>query len=199
LNESGETFTDLAVVDDACIRDVDRLNSRGVWFQFLEPVPVDPFATDLVRLAAFINAFESREFLFLGCDDDLAAKLEGDSLFGAKRLHGDFPFSAIDSLKGAGAVVNARMQNSGIVAGLMVSDVGFFLQDCDLEVWTGLIQTPSGRQPDDSASNNDNVELIHEGAQTKRADRSTGPYRLQYFMIEMGIRKERPFLGGAHW
>ena len=54
-----------------------------------------------------------------------------DAVFLAKILHGQFAFTAIDRLEGTGLVVNARMQHSRIVSGLVFGQRRFFFHDND--------------------------------------------------------------------
>ena len=58
LNDLRQAPADPAEVDDPGFRNVNRLDARGVGFEFLQPAGVDDLAPDTILPAALIEAFE---------------------------------------------------------------------------------------------------------------------------------------------
>ncbi len=59
-----------------------------------------------------MNAFQSRNFGFIDCDNDLATSFEPYSMLGAELLDGRFAPRHVVAFNEPGFVINTRMQNS---------------------------------------------------------------------------------------
>jgi len=75
-----------------------------------------------------------------------------DALLPAELFHGQLSFPAVDRLQRAGTVVDARMQNSGIVSGLVNGNLRFFFQYDYPMIWILICKLVSSGKADDSAS-----------------------------------------------
>jgi hypothetical protein len=165
LDEPGQSFADFSIVDDPGIRNVNRLNPSRMRFQFPQSLAVDPFAPDLIRLAALVDALQGWEFLFGHSDNHLAAELKRDAFLSAESLHGDFSLSAVDGLQGPRAVVDPRVENAGVVPRLMISDVGFLFEEGDSQVRSALSQLPCSCQANNPTPDNHDIGSLHACAQ----------------------------------
>ena len=100
----------------------------GVRLQLQQPLAADQLAAHAVGLAALEDVGQPREFFSLGGDDHLAAEVEGHALGLAELLHRQLALAAVLGLERAGLVVDARVEDAGVVARLVGGDVRFFFE-----------------------------------------------------------------------
>ena len=82
-----------------------------------------------------------------------------NALFSTEGFHSLFSLSAIDCFEGARFVVNAGMQDTGIVPGLVFCQAFILLKHGNSELRTFAAETVGGRQAHDSATNYAHVVL----------------------------------------
>jgi hypothetical protein len=150
-----EPIADRAVVDDAGAGDVEgaKAGSRGL--ELAQALGPDELASDAVRLAPFEERFEARELGRVDGDDHFSARLERDRLPRAQLLHPALAAEAVRGLQRAGLVVDARVEDARVVAGLVLADAGFLLEDDDLAAGEARLEAVRRREPDDSAADDD--------------------------------------------
>src|SRR5262249_44232289 len=85
-------------------------------------------------------------------DDELAAFVIGQAVPGAVLLDHADAAPGHPRLGRAGLVVDAGVHDTGVVAGLVLADLGFLLEDGHRDA--GLSQQPGRREPDDAGPNN---------------------------------------------
>ena len=81
---------------------------------------------------AVMDGAEAFDLCVVGGDDDLAAFVEGDIVFGGEVGQEGDASAAEGSLEAAGFVVEASMDDSGVVTGLVGGRVVFFLEESDI-------------------------------------------------------------------
>lgn len=136
---------DVLVVDDALLRDAERLDPGGVGFDLADLFRAEEFqAGQAVLLAAGVEVVEAREFGLFGGDDELAADLVADAVLLAKGHH---LADAVDGHTGfsrAWLVVETSVEDPGVVAGLVPADAGFFLEDGDPGMGQAVLEAQGG-------------------------------------------------------
>jgi hypothetical protein len=126
-------------------------------FDLEKSFSIDDFALHSVFLSPLVDFFHPRDFFLVQGHDYLSAKFVIDFLFAAKVLHRQFAFPAIDCLERTGFVVNARMQDTGVMTSLVLGQNSFLLEDHDFSVWESRAYSIGRGQPDDSTPDDTNV------------------------------------------
>lgn len=156
-DDFSEATGDLGVIDDAGLGDMDAGNADRVGRELANSFGTDSLADNAVLWAAFEERFHSRQFRFVGGDDDLATEVEGDVLARAELLHRFFAGTAVDGFERAGAVVDARVHHAGVAASLVTGDGGFFFEDGDALAGEPFEEAVSGGESDDAATDDDEI------------------------------------------
>ncbi len=107
--------------------------------------------------SALVQVLEQWELAFLGRDDQLADVAILDALAVAVLPQRAPAFDAELGLERAGLVVDARMDDAAVVAGLMRGKQLLFLEQDELEVRMAQEQLPRRRQADDAAADDRDV------------------------------------------
>ena len=160
----GQPLADLAIVDDARLGNVDRADAGGVRLELGQAVLVDLRAVHAVGLAPLVNPLEGRQLAVVDGDDHLAADLVGDPLGRAKLLHRLLAGPAVDRLERARLVIDARVQHARVVAGLMMGQLGFFLEHHDAPAGVLPCDLIGRGETDNSSANNRNIHLLHRSS-----------------------------------
>ena len=90
-------------------------------------------AFDLVRFASLLKRPESLELPLVRGDDHLSDLPVRDLVLLAKLHHGGAALDAVPRLERTGPVVDAGVDDSAVVAGLLLGDVAALFEDGDLE------------------------------------------------------------------
>ena len=140
------------------------LDAGGVGLELGQAVLVDLRAVHAVGLAALVNPLERRQLAVVDGDDHLAADLVGDSLGRAELFHGLLAGPAVDRLERTRLVVDARVQDARVVAGLMMGQLGFLFEHHDAPAGV-LPRDLIGRgQTDNSSANDRDIHLFHHAS-----------------------------------
>lgn len=91
---------------------------------------VDEFEWHVVDVAAAFEFVQAFDFAFVSCDDEFAAIIHSDCVFGAIFTHHFISVAAEFCLQRICGIIEPRMQHAAIAAG-MVRDVGFFFNEGD--------------------------------------------------------------------
>ena len=59
------------------------------------------------------------------------------------------------------------MQHAGVVSGLVLADASFGFYDYDAQIAVALLKRHRRRQPDDAATDNHQVRILHQSPFTK--------------------------------
>ena len=86
---------------------------------------------DAVGVAASVEFAHALKFGVVGGDDDLAATLGADAVFVAEGVHALGAGDGHAGLGGAGSVVEAGVDDAGVVAALVASDARFLFEGDD--------------------------------------------------------------------
>ena len=104
----------------------------------------------------------------VGGDDQLSAFVERDAVLGAEVLGRPFPRLAESRLQAARLVVDARVDDSAVVAGLVRRDDVGALEHDDGGVGLGVQQVVRRRQADDARSDHAVAETAHRHRTVQR-------------------------------
>ncbi len=110
-----------------------------------------------VRLRSSGDLFQAWQLALVGGHDELAATLNRNAVPGAEGLHERLALAAQQRLPGPGRVVEAGVDHTAVVAGLMARQLGFLLEDGAGQVGPTLEEPVGGRQADDSSPDDRNV------------------------------------------
>jgi len=136
---------DVLVVDDTFLGDTEGEEAGGMGFDFADLFRGEEVeAGEAVLLAAGVEVVKAREFGGIGGDDELAADFVADGVLLAE---GEHLANAVDGkagFRGAGFVVEAGVEDSGVVAGLVAADGGFLFKDGDLGVREAVLESEGG-------------------------------------------------------
>src|ERR1700723_3549511 len=87
-----------------------------------------------IRFAALPQLFQTRQFRFAGCDDDLAAYFVRNAMLTEKLPHGRRSRHAQSRFLRSGLVVNPGVDDAAVVSALVAGDAIFLLQDQEPEL-----------------------------------------------------------------
>ncbi len=143
--EGDHGVADVLVVDNSFFGDAEGEEAGGVGFDFADLFGgKEAEAAEAVLLAAGVEVVEAGEFGGVGGDDEFAADFVAD---GVLLTEGEHLADAVDGeagFGGAGFVIEAGVEDSGVVAGLMAADDGFLLKDGDLGVGEAVLESEGG-------------------------------------------------------
>src|SRR5215831_18090598 len=133
----------------------------GMGFDFLEVLTLDQHTAHPILLAPFIDTLQGRQLGFAGGNNDFATNLILNPFRGTKRLHGLLASTAVDGLERARLIVNAGMQHARIMPRLVLCQLRFLFEYHDATFGKPLCQVVSGREPDNPATDDGHVCLLH--------------------------------------
>ncbi len=152
--ECDHGVADVLVVDDTFFGDAEGEEASGMGFYFADLFGWEEAeAAEAVLLAAVVEVVETREFGGVGGDDKFAADFVADRVFLAEGEHLPDAVNGEAGFVGAGLVVEAGVEDSGIVAGLVAADGGLLFEDGDLGVGEAVLESEGGGEADDAAAN----------------------------------------------
>ena len=164
-HQFAQPLANLRVGSDAGFPDVDRFDPAHVGFQFAEAFRPDHLADHAIRLALFVELRKAGQFGFLRCNNHFAAGFVGDSFALAEGFHGSFAVAAVFCFERPRLVIDAGVDDAGVVAGLVLRQNGLFLQNSDAHSWKLLSQLPGGREADNTAADHDGAGVIRHAAE----------------------------------
>jgi len=132
-----------------------------VRFELFEFVSIDESAVYAVLLAPFVERLQAREFVVGGRDDDFATAVEGERMGRAESFELCFTRPAGEGFFRAGGVVDAGVNHAGVVAGLVASGAGFFIDDKEACLGKLVGKLISGREADDTGTDDEGVWGLH--------------------------------------
>ena len=143
--EGDHGVADVLVVDDAFFGDAEGEEAGGMGFDFANLFGgEEKEAVETVLLATGVEVVEAGEFGGVGGDDEFAADFVTDRVFLAEGEHLPDAVDGEAGFGGAGLVVEAGMEDSGVVAGLVATDGGFLFKDGDLCMWEAVLESEGG-------------------------------------------------------
>ena len=89
--------------------------------------------------------------------DYLAAEFEIDALSFAKRLHRELALATVDGLERPWLVIDPRVENTGVVPRLVMSEFRLLFKNDDLASREAFGETIGGGQSDDAATDDGDV------------------------------------------
>ena len=126
------------------------------------PLRVDPAQPRHAVLARGpLERVEATELVGVDRDDELAALVVGKVALGAVLLQQLPPARAELGLQAAGAVVEAGVDDAGVVAGLVGGEPILLLEDHHAHSWSAQGDLASDGQADDAASDDADALLAH--------------------------------------
>ena len=156
-----QPVTDAAVVHNAHLRHVNRLDPSCVRLQFAEPARIDDLADHTIAFSAIVQGVQAGKFCLIDGHNHFAARLVSDALRSAERFHGLLAGTAVSSFQGAGRVVDAGMQDSRVVARLVLGDCVFLLQHDDAPLGVPCCELVGRGQPHDARPHDRHVRHLH--------------------------------------
>ncbi|MNO89095.1 hypothetical protein D3C76_805670 [compost metagenome] len=161
-DDLGHGIADLLVVDDAGGIEEQRTETGDVGFAALEFSGVEALDFQAIELRTLVQRLHALHFHGVGGDQQFAADVECDAVFGAEILGGLGAALAQLGLEAAGGVVDARVNHAAVVAGLVAAEAVFLLKDQQRSARALLKQRQGGGQSDDAAAD-DAVVVGHAG------------------------------------
>ena len=157
------------VVDDAGLRQVQGAETRRRWAR-VRSARRRPTRRQAMPLTSARSSQRrhAREFGGGGRDDQLSAFVERDFVLGAELLGRPLTRLAESRLEAAGLVVDARVDDSAVVPGLMCGDRRRRLEHDDGGVGLGLEEVVRGRQADDARADDAVAETSAWPNRTRR-------------------------------
>ena len=161
-HQVGVRLGHLHVIDDARRRHVQRAHARGVGFEFAQPFGADHFQPfDPVGRAAAMEFLQPRQFIFRRSHDDLAAAFVWNVVPIAEVGQQLSAPHARLGLERAGLVIDAGVDDSAVVAGLMRRQPVLFFEHArtNARILAGDFQ--GGRQAENATA--DHTDVIRVG------------------------------------
>jgi hypothetical protein len=97
--------------------------------KFQNSFPRKPGHFQSICQTTLIKIFQQRDLVFLNRDDYLPANLVRDGVLPAKCQHGAIPHPGKPGFKTAGLIIDTRVYDSAVPAGLVKGQLGFLLQN----------------------------------------------------------------------
>jgi tRNA-modifying protein YgfZ len=147
----------LLVIDDAGLRHQkagDTADMRLVLADFFGAQPFQPF--EAVGVPAPLQLVQSRQLTRLDRHDELATAIVGNAVLGAEAVHRLPADHAIPGTQGAGLVIQPRVNDAAVVAGLMGGNRALGFQNDQRQAMSGG-ESHGGRQADDAAADDGHV------------------------------------------
>jgi hypothetical protein len=166
---AGERVGDAGEVDDARGGGVQGGDAAAVRLHLGQPRGVQaPQPGHAVGAPSTLELVERAELARPGRDDDLAAALVGDPALLAQVLHEPRALDAQARLERPGGVVDARVQDAAVVAGLVAADLGLALEHRHAPARVAQDQLARDGQPDDARADDDDVGVGRAHPRSKR-------------------------------
>ena len=147
------------VVDDPRARCVQRASAVCLRLDLAQLVAVEHAQPlDTVRDRTAVQLLETLELRRVERDDQLPAGGERDLALGGVALQHPLPFDAEAGLERARLVVDPRVEDAGVVAGLVSARRGLLLEHGEPERGALGEQGAGGGEPDDPGADDDHVE-----------------------------------------
>jgi len=124
----------------------------------------DRLRGDFIGLAALAQIREPVHLERRGCDDEFAARLDRNVVFGAKLLGLLIPCAAKARFQGAGRVIDSGMNDAAVVAGLVCGKVRLLLKQHQTGAGPALEDFTSGCQANDATAHHAEV-ITHARSQ----------------------------------
>src|SRR5262249_211490 len=150
----------------------------GMGFDFLEVLTLDQHTAHPILLAPFIDTLQGRQLGFAGGNNDFATNLILNPFRGTKRLHGLLASATVDGLYRASLIVNAGMQPALLMPRLVLCQLRFLFEYSDATLGKPLCQVVSGREPDNPATDDGHVCLLH-GRSPQHPSRIPPPHLIE--------------------
>ena len=115
---------------------------------------------DAVGVASAVELAHALELGLVGGDDDLATALGADAVLVAEGVHALGAGDGHAGLGGAGSVVEAGVDDAGVVAALVPSDAGFLLECDDAEAVVSGGEGHGGGESEDAGSDDGDVGCV---------------------------------------
>jgi hypothetical protein len=145
-------------VGDAGRRGVERRDAACVGLDLGDPGRVDaPQPGDAVRPRAPLDLLERRELALLGRDDQLAAALDANPVPLAERVQERRAADAEARLQRARRVVDPRVDDAAVVAGLVRGDARLPLEEDEPRLRPPQQQLARDGEPEDAAADDGDV------------------------------------------
>ena len=166
-----------AVIDDARARYPQGVDAFAMRLDFAQLVGIDAFeAFDFILLADAMDLLEHRELAVLHCYYHLATDVVWNIVFLSEANQGASAFDTVLGFQRTGRVIQARMDDAGVVACLVIRKPGFLLNQEHGPVRIPLLQFIQRRCSYNATTHNDNVipvaclfRFIHRRKSTKRS------------------------------
>ena len=153
-------------VDDARPRRVERAKASHVRLDLPDPLRPDLFQPlDSIRLSPPLQLGQARQLQLLEGDDELSARLVWDAVLGCEALQLRLPFPAEPGLERARPVIDAGVDDAGVVAALMEGQLRLLLQDREPDAGFAPEDLIGGGQPDDPPADDRQIVLAGHGRQ----------------------------------
>jgi hypothetical protein len=137
---------------------VQRRQSRGLGLDLADlGRGHPPQTTYAVRATPRLELVQPRQLALLQRYDQLAAALVRDRVLVAELVHEPRALDAESSLQRARSVVDAAVDDSGVVAGLVPGDLGLLVDDRQPQAGAPREQLPGNRESDDAGADHDDV------------------------------------------
>jgi hypothetical protein len=117
-------------------------------------------AGQAVLPAPFVQVVQPRNLVGSSCHHQLPAHLVRYVVFLAESNHLPDASNRQPGLHRPRLVVEAAVQHAAVVAALMLSNAGFFLEHRDGRAWKLLSQSKCGGQPDNSPADHRNAHVL---------------------------------------
>src|ERR1043166_2422049 len=159
-NLTGISSGNFFVVDNSGGGHDQRLHTQSIGFQLFEPLAPDYFETlKSIRKPATMKLVEPRYLLLAGGDDDFPAQLVGDIVLIAE-FNERFPTGhAGAGFERTGAIVKSGMNDAAIVAGLVLREIGFLVEQQKFRTWVSARELQRRGEANNAAADNRNVVL----------------------------------------
>ena len=160
LDELGILVGNIFVVHDSGGGNVQGADALAMGFELAKLVAIEQAqAGDAVGDAALVQLREARNFFGSGGHNQLAALFVRNAVLGAEALHRGASGDAVARLERAGAVVEAGVDDAGVVSGLMGGDAVFFLDDDEALAGEAAGVFERGSEPNDARADDEEVGL----------------------------------------
>jgi hypothetical protein len=159
----GERASHGSEVDDPGVGRVQARDPRAVRLELGDLLGAQPpQARHAVGRAAALELVEALELSFMQRDDHLAAALDIDAAFLAVGVQAGCALDAHPRLQRAGLVVDARVDDAGVVARLPGPDLAGGVDDRHAQAGLAREQIPCGRQAQDPGADDGEVVALHD-------------------------------------
>src|SRR5262245_34400182 len=126
----GVSLGNFLIIDNAGFRDTESLDSNGMRLELFEPLGSDYFqALEPVGDASTMQLIEPRQLFLARCYHHFSAQFIGHRIFVAEFDQRFSPGNTAPSLQRPRAIVQPGMNDTAVVAGLVLGQLGFLFED----------------------------------------------------------------------